>query len=210
MDLLSVFRGLVAGRASNSSKLKPNLNRTRSSSSPPDIVRKDLLRQVLRSTLDRNGIPIEWIGGDVLKTATAAQGLGLHVRFVVRHWEPLIALHAAALEKDFEQRLLSFDPLAATWIRGFSWRYELSKAVELPRLPHAGAWTAMSTPVPRRPQSSAASGLGEHDPIIAGPVVLETGRVRPIPELDDGAWVASGRAYVRGHAETEPSPLSAT
>jgi hypothetical protein len=210
MKLLSKLLTWVAGRPSASSMLKPKASPSQNSNNSPDVVRKDLLRQVLRATLDRNGIPIEWISGDVLKTATAAQGPGLHVRFVVRHWEPLIALHTAALERDFEQRLLTFDPLAANWIRGFSWRYELPKGTELPRLPHGGSWTSMATPEPRRPLRSAALRLGEHDPIIAGPVVLGTGQVRHIPGLDDDAWAASGRAYVCGHANTEPSPLSAT
>jgi len=208
MNLLSKLWGLASGRHSATTKNKGH-HKAQSSSSSPDAMRKDLLRQVLKTTLDRNGIPLEWISGDVLKTATAAQGPGLHVRFVVRHWEPLIALHAAALEKDFEERLLTFDPLAASWIRGFSWRYDLPKTIELPRLPHAGAWTSAPTPAPRSPQGSAASGPGQHDPIIAGPVVLQTDRVRNVPELDDDAWAASGRAYVRGHADTEPSPLSA-
>jgi hypothetical protein len=140
----------------------------------PMAVRKDLLRVVLRTTLTRNGLPIGWIGAEALSASSRNREPGLHVRFVVRHWDERIMRHSPALQADFEQRLLTFDPLAALWLRGFSWRYDLPDAAACPALPHPGSWTAQP-PLQVRHIRPAAPAPEPDDPIIAGPVVIGGG-----------------------------------
>src|SRR5688572_24212098 len=72
-------------------------------------VRKDLLKVVLREMLLRNGIPSDWLSADMLRTTSPRrgdQGHGIHVRLLVRHWDPRLLLHSVALEQDFYQRLM--------------------------------------------------------------------------------------------------------
>src|SRR4051812_12965803 len=64
-------------------------------------VRKDLLKLVMRETLTRNGIPPTWISADMLRSTNTKRESGLHVRFLLRHWDPRLMLHAVALEQEF-------------------------------------------------------------------------------------------------------------
>ena len=139
---------------------------TQSPSNSPHGVRKDLLRLVLREMLTRNGIPQAWLSADLLRTTTARREDGIHVRFLVREWEPKLMLHGVAFEKEYLQRLLLLDPLAVNWLMGFSWQFVLRDASACPSMPHAGSWTAapVSTPV-RKPVLAPHSA-----DVIEGPV----------------------------------------
>lgn len=130
-------------------------------------VRKDLLRLVLRETLNRNGIPQDWVSADMLRTTNSRREQGIHVRFLVRHWDPRLLVHGVALEQDFTDRLLLLDPQARSWLMGFSWQFAMADSAGCPPLPHPGAWTASSG-------ANAAPASPETRPgdIIAGPVVI--------------------------------------
>jgi hypothetical protein len=179
-----------------------DFQRSRQDAGPGDspmAVRKDLLRVVLRTTLTRNGLPTGWIGAEALSASSRNREPGLHVRFVVRHWDERIMRHSPALQADFEQRLLTFDPLAALWLRGFSWRYDLPDAAACPALPHPASWTAPTLSHGR--QDRPATLVREpHSPIIAGPVVIGGA---------NGSVHGSGSARRREqeHAVTVPAAL---
>src|SRR5688572_12768365 len=85
-------------------------------------VRRDLLRLVLRDTLTRTGIPAGWIEMHALAATSSGKATGVHARFIVRHWNPLLMVHAPGLEQSFVQRLMALDPLADHWVMGFSWQ----------------------------------------------------------------------------------------
>jgi hypothetical protein len=143
-------------------------------------IRKDLLRVAMRETLTRNGIPPGWVSADMLRTNSAKKEAGMHVRFLVRHWEPRLLLHGVALEQDFLQRLLTLDPQAHDWMAGFSWQFALEDTSACPPLPHPGAWIA---PLPTVPEHTAPASM--HGPItqggiIEGPPMLPA---RPIDEV---------------------------
>src|SRR5687767_15044801 len=63
-------------------------------------VRKDLLKVVLRETLTRNGIPASWIGADLLRSNSPKRGgeSGVHVRLLIRHWDPRLMMCGVAFE----------------------------------------------------------------------------------------------------------------
>lgn len=130
-------------------------------------LRKDLLKLVLREMLVRNGIPQPWLSADMLRTTSPKRQQGIHVRFLVRTWEPRLLLHGPALERDFQQRLLLLDPASGDWLMGFSWQFALSDLAECPALPHPGSWTAP----PARPAEPQPRETKPGD-IIEGPVVL--------------------------------------
>lgn len=137
-------------------------------------VRRDLLKLVLRETLTRVGIPQHWLAADLLRTTNVRREHGVHVRFLVRHWEPRLLVHGVALEQEFMQRLLVLDPLARDWMMGFSWQFAMADSSNCPPLPHPGAWTA----VPAEPEPAAAPETKPGD-IIAGPVVIP----QPVDEV---------------------------
>lgn len=132
-------------------------------------VRKDLLKVALRDMLMRNGIPQAWVSADMLRTSSPRREPGLHVRFLVRRWEPRLMLHGPALEQEFTNRLLMLDPQAADWLMGFSWQFALDDASVCPPLPHPGAWTA---PQAAAEQPGAEARVTKPGDIIEGPVVI--------------------------------------
>lgn len=153
--------------ATNSTQFTPS-HLASGTAGSPHSVRKDLLRLVLRETLSRNGIPQAWLSADMLRTTSTKREQGLHVRFLVREWEPRLLMHGPALEQEFAQRLGVLDPQSADWLMGFSWQFALDDASACPPLPHPGSWTL--PPVTEAP--AAAAHETKPADIIEGPVVI--------------------------------------
>lgn len=122
--------------------------------------RKDLLKTVLRETLVHNGIPLQWIAADMLRTTNGRREQGLHMRLLVRHWHPQLLLCGVALEQNFHRRLLAVDPEAEHWLMGVSWQYAMDNLEACPPLPHPGSWTA-----PVGEASTAPSPLDAQPPV---------------------------------------------
>lgn len=136
----------------------------------PHQVRKDLLKLVMREMLLRNGIPNAWLTVDLLRTTNSRKEQGIHVRFLLRHFDPRVLQHGVALEQDFLQRLLLLDPQARSWLMGFSWQFAMEDASACPRLPQAGYWTAPDWASARPPEPAPVKE--QAGDVIAGPVVI--------------------------------------
>lgn len=150
-DLLLGRKPGSAGKTRNSRSAATNSTQFGASkltqgSTSVHSVRKDVLRVALRETLTRNGIPPSWMTAEMLRTNSARREPGMHVRFVLQHWDPRLMLHGVALERDFMDRLLALDPQAQGWMAGFSWQFALADTGACPALPHPGSWTAPASP----------------------------------------------------------------
>lgn len=135
------------------------------------VTRKDLLRVVLREALFRNGIPAAWLAPEVLRTVHRGRDSGLHMRLVLRHWDPRLLQHAPSLERDVLARLQLLDPSAQNWFAGFSWQFGLADAEDLPPLPHPGTWTAPPPAMNLRRRAAPDTEPGAD--VIAGPLVIK-------------------------------------
>ena len=83
--------------------------------------RKDVLRLVLREMLTRNGIPQTWIAADMLRTTSSKRLEGLHVRFLVRHWQPRLSKSSKfVIIEDGDHGLTAHVDLIAREITGVS------------------------------------------------------------------------------------------
>ncbi|HVE53394.1 MAG TPA: hypothetical protein VNB23_08420 [Ramlibacter sp.] len=131
-------------------------------------IRKDVLRVALRDMMLRNGIPSNWLSAEMLRTSNSQKEAGMHMRFLVRHWEPRLMQHGPALEQDFLQRLNLLDPHAANWLAGMSWQFALDDRGICPPLPHPNSWTA---PDPR-PEPTAPAPITSQGDVIEGPVMI--------------------------------------
>lgn len=170
LDLLLGKRADPPAKARNSRPEGPHSVQFEASQLSPqsvNSVRKDLLRLVLRELLTRNGIPQSWLSADMLRTTSSKREQGLHVRFLLRHWEPRLMEHGPAFEQEFTQRLLMLDPAARDWLSGFSWQFAVEDASACPPMPHPGSWTA---PPPQEQQPAARAPLTKPGDIIEGPV----------------------------------------
>jgi hypothetical protein len=153
-------------RPAASTQFAPSQSTTNTS---PHQVRKDLLKLVLREMMLRNGIPNAWLTADLLRTTNSQREQGIHVRFLMRHFEPRLLQHGVALEQDFLQRLQLLDPQAGNWLMGFSWQFALEDTSACPPLPHAGYWVAPPAE-PVRATPAAIEPEAHSGDVISGPV----------------------------------------
>lgn len=104
-----------------------------------NTTRRELLRVVLRDTLARHGIPAAWIGSDVF-TSTRGREPGVHLRLVLKHWEPRLLACMVALQKHIARRVALYDPLAHNWLLGISWQFALEDDSACPEMPDPTVW----------------------------------------------------------------------
>ncbi|MEP6790481.1 MAG: hypothetical protein ABI907_03865 [Ramlibacter sp.] len=104
--------------------------------------RRELLRVVLRDTLIKHGIPTAWVGAEMVQAMGRSREPGMHMRLLVRHWDPRLLNYGVAFEKSFAARVMVFDPTAATWLAGISWQFALLDEDVCPPLPEPGTWNA--------------------------------------------------------------------
>lgn len=175
--------------------------------------RREVLRVVLRDTLRRHGIPAEWITAEILAASSRNREPGLHLRLAIRHWDARLPPLCVALQNSMVSRLLGFDPVAAQWLHGISWQFELADESACPAMPHPGLWTA-----PARAEPPAFAGARAAAPatgsVIAGPVKIEQAPEDVKADLAqlmaalDAQYQADGHGDGQhGYAATEPARL---
>ncbi len=121
---------------------------------------RDVLRVVLRETLNHNGIPAAWLSAETLIVTVPDREPGIHLRLLVTHWDPRLLSHSMAFQQNYEKRLQALDPSAASWLKGISWQYALPADAAFPRMPHPGSWTATAPePVDTEPRVAAVAPL---------------------------------------------------
>ena len=130
--------------------------------------RRELLRVVLRDTLNRHGIPAAWVGAETLMATSRHHETGIHWRILVKHWDPRLMVHGVAFQQALIKRVMTFDPMAANWLMGISWQYALPDESICPPMPHPGIWTME----PHEKNVTAPSPLapGGSGDVIEGPV----------------------------------------
>ncbi len=180
--------------------------------------RRELLRVVLRDTLNRQGIPPDWIAAELFTTTSRDGERGVHWRLLVKHWDPRILTHGVAIQHALIKRVTSLDPLASSWLNGISWQFALDDETLCPPLPHPGSWTSTPPHDAREPPESLAPAGG----VIEGPVRIADTPQQAAPEDDEHAaradldqLFAIRDADFRQHAEaaagnwakTEPAKL---
>lgn len=156
--------------------------------------RRELLRLVLRDTLNRAGIPTSWIGADLLAATSRGREPGIHVRLLLKQWDPRLMLYGVAFENAYRKRVLTMDPLAERWLLGISWQYSLADDSACPPLPHPGVWT---------------SAFGEEDTDVAGLAEQSALRVPEPVDLLGGSIVISGPATSPDSSAARPAAAAA-
>jgi hypothetical protein len=142
------------------SQLGPPPSQMSNSAATQGRSRRELLRVVLRDTLNRHGIPSAWFDAEVLVSTSRTGERGIHWRLVVKNPDPRLLTYAVALQNALIKRLMTFDPLASGWLTGVSWQYALPDEATCPAMPPAASWRE-----PPRTSSSAAPMRSE----IPGP-----------------------------------------
>jgi hypothetical protein len=163
-----------------------------------------MLRVAIRSTLNRHGIPIAWIGADVSLANSRGREPGVHLRLMLRHWDPRLLTHAVALQNSLIERVMTFDPLASTWLTGISWQFDLPDEGSCPPLPPAGSWTAAPPDEGPVAVQSAIAELVRNGP-AAGPAAAGPDQSADDVKSDLEQLIAVRDAELRLHAQQLPA-----
>jgi hypothetical protein len=180
---------------------------TKSPISQENASRRELLRLVLRDTLNRTGIPTSWLGADLLAATSRGREPGIHVRLLVKHWDPRLMVHGIAFENAYKKRVLTLDPLAERWLLGISWQYSLADERACPAMPHPGVWTssipdaAAAGEVPAQPVTTASDPAD----LLGGAILISGPAATPDSSAARPAAAAAVRQAVR---HTTPEPLT--
>ncbi|MRD49721.1 hypothetical protein [Caenimonas koreensis] len=186
--------------------------------SSSNATRRELLRVVLRDTLNRQGIPAAWLGAETLMSTSRHHETGIHWRILVKHWDPRLMEHSVAIQHALIKRVMTFDPMASNWLTGISWQFALPDESVCPPLPHQAAWTAPPPEKPIvRPAPVASGGSGD---VIAGPVriaeapnsaeeqtLADLERLMALREADFRTHAAGAEGRRPTFAATEPAKL---
>lgn len=176
--------------------------------------RRELLRVVLRDTMNRHGVPAGWLEAEVLVSTSRAGERGIHWRLVVKHWDPRLLTHALALQQALLKRLTTFDPLASNWLTGVSWQFDSLEDTPNAPLPNAASWTeAASAPAPAVLETEPVGGSGD---VISGPPLVE--RAPSLAAAQNSADAKSDLEHLfavrdadfRRHADSDPAGGDAT
>ena len=128
---------------------------------------KNLIRMCLRDVLLKIGIPTEWISPEVLVASSRSGMAGLHLRLRIKRWDDRLPTFALVIQRQFEQRIVSLDPIAPEWLTGISWQFAMDEEPVLPKLPHPSAWTRKSAS--EAPPAPIATPMFKPEPPPAGP-----------------------------------------
>ena len=173
---------------------------TKSPISQENSSRRELLRLVLRDTLNRTGIPTAWLGADLLAATSRGREPGIHVRLLLKHWDPRLMLHGIAFEQAYRKRVMTLDPLAEHWLLGISWQFALEDESECPPMPHPGIWTSAfgeeDTDVAALAEQSALRGPDPAD-LLGGSIVISGPAAKPDPSAARPAAAAANRQAPR-------------
>ena len=156
--------------------------------------RRELLRLVLRDTLNRTGIPTSWIGADLLAATSRGRAPGIHVRLLLKHWDPRLMLHAIAFEQAFCKRLMTLDPASDDWLLGLSWQFSLADESNCPAMPHPGIWT---------------SNVPAEVPVTGDALALPSASSSGAPDLLGGSIIISGPAATPDSSAARPAAAAA-
>lgn len=175
--------------------------------------RRELLRVVLRDTLNRHGIPTAWVAAEILSTTSRGGERGVHWRLHIKHWEPRLLTHSVALQNALIRRVMAFDPLATNWLNGISWQFTLADESMCPPLPHPTSWTLQERPKAAAAPVSAGGGNNAAGDVIAGPVHIGDDRSAAGAATDFGGLLSVPAMPTRPQRKpaswdsTEPSNL---
>ena len=102
-------------------------------------LKRDLLQVVLAKTLKKNGVPPQWVSGEINAMNLPSGELRIEVRLSVQLDEPRFLGYLASFQADFERRLLSIAPDAREWVSGIVWSLTPDPTFEV-ALPTAEYW----------------------------------------------------------------------
>jgi hypothetical protein len=144
--------------------------------------RRDLVREVLRETMGRHGIPSDWLDYRALSALTREQKSGMHVQILVRKADQQLLPYVHAFQQSFREQLLRIDATAREWLFSLGWEFHGEAVQGFSPMPHPESWSSNSrshgdTQPPN--DDDVASDLEALHALMSGPT-----RLGDLPEAE--------------------------
>lgn len=101
---------------------------------------RDLVRMVLRDTLRLNGIPIDWVGCEVIARPHTGQTPNFQINLVVYTWHEGLLRYAPLLKQQILQGLQHFDPANNHNSHVMAWVFAPTCGFPHTRMPGPAYW----------------------------------------------------------------------
>lgn len=113
----------------------------------PTPTQREMVRLNLHTLLKRHGIPINWLGADLVAFPTQNDPEAVLLQLVIQHWHPGFGLYAPALQAELMDGMKRFDPAANATRYQIHWRFSADCGCPHAALPASSYWTS-AAPAP--------------------------------------------------------------
>ena len=104
--------------------------------------RQRLVLMSIRDLLRCSAIPAHWLECKTLVVNSRSRGTGLYIHLVVHHWDERLLRYTQAFQAELKERIVRFDPAAASWVHGIAWDLGALRSSPYPALPPKSTWDA--------------------------------------------------------------------
>ncbi len=136
--MFDLFRSSRNPASPSPSADSPSALGTSSRSNP--INYRDLVRMVLRDTLRLNGIPIDWVGCEVIARPSTGQNAAFQINLIVYTWHEGLLRYAPLLKQQILQGLQHFDPTHDHNAHVMAWVFAPTCGFPHTRMPGPAYW----------------------------------------------------------------------
>jgi hypothetical protein len=174
-----------------------------------NATRSHLAHLLLRDLLRKHGIPAQWIDMKMLVVSSISRGAGLHMRLIVKQWDPRLMNYALALQNEVMTDMVRFDPHASQWLHGISWQLEMADSCPYTAMPDKSFWLE---PVKQAaPMAPAAAVVPVAHAVATAPAAEENDALEDLDRLffirDQEIGKSAGEHAPVGYESTQPSSL---
>jgi hypothetical protein len=152
------------------SRKKPSPSRSAAAApaksvSSPNPLRREIVNVALRSTLNKHGVPSNWVAIDIQSSVSAGGEASSYVRLLLKHWDPRLMQYTVALQNSLLKSICLLDATAKSWLRSISWQIAVPDESICPAMPTPATWT-MKAAAPAPAPSSAVPKLNKFDQLL--------------------------------------------
>jgi hypothetical protein len=107
---------------------------------PLSATKLEMVRMTLHGVLKMNGIPANWIAGEVIPLHIPGQGEALLLQLEIMHWHDALILHAPILQHELLEGLKRFDQQSDSTRYLISWKFSPDCGCPHTQLPAPTFW----------------------------------------------------------------------
>ena len=155
-----MFEFLRFGRDKKANKSKEKLEPANAQHKKSEI-RVEMIRLALKSVMRRYGIPIQWIGAEIVPATHSRESGALIIQLVVRQWHDEVMRYAPELQKQLSMEIKFFDSTADLADFHFVWKFMPDCGYTHEKIPEPGTWVIATEPTPVAAVLSATPAVAE-------------------------------------------------